>query len=185
VDLTIGKTGHIINRLRFLSKWLKKDELLQLVTSQYFGILYYASPVWMGNLTSANWKRINSSHYRALRAALKDYRKRKKRSELDAEAKRSTPREWSKYIISSTVIKLYNRSDTNIANLLRSSSYVNDRMPFKAKFIDTSRLKIGRQSLLARIGPLFSSISFNWIDPTITDDYLRRELKREFFKYNN
>jgi hypothetical protein len=137
----------------------------------------------LGSLTSANWKRINASHYRALRAALKDYRKRKKKTELDAKTKRSTPVEWSKYIIASTVIKLYNRSDTNIAVLLRSSPYINDRMPQRAKFLDTLRLKIGRQSLPSRIRPLFADLKLNWVDPLITDDLLRKELKKEFFKY--
>jgi hypothetical protein len=183
VDQVIDRTSHTIRRIRFLSKWLTKDELLQLVTSQYFGIVYYASPVWMGSLKATNWRRLNTSHYRAIRSALKDFRKRKKRSELDEESKRATPLEWSKYCIASTVIKLYNRSDTRIGELLRTSAYVNDRLPYKAKFLDTSRMKIGRQSLPSRIGPLFANISFNWIDPLISDDFLRQHLKKEFIKF--
>jgi hypothetical protein len=138
----------------------------------------------MGNLSAANWRRINSSHYRAIRAALRDFKKRKKRTLLDQESRRSTPIQWSKYIVASTVIKLYNRSDSNVAILLRKSAYVNDRMPFRARFIDTSRLKIGRQAITSRIGPIFNEVAFNWIDPTISDDCIRTELKRIFFKYN-
>ncbi len=70
----------------------------------------------------------------------------------------------------------------NMGVLFRASLYVNDRMPFKAKFIDTSWLKIGRQLLPSRIGPLFSNITFNWIDPLISDDFLRKVLKKDFFK---
>ncbi len=92
--------------------------------------------------------------------------------------------EWANYSVDSTVIRLYNKSDTRIANELRSAAYVNDRLPFRAKFIDTSRLKIGRQSLKNRIGRIFERISFDWIG-LISDDTVRRLLKREFFKNFN
>jgi hypothetical protein len=80
-------------------------------------------------------------------------------------------------------VELYNRSDTDIADLLRCSSYINDRMPHRAKFTDVSRLKIGRQSLPSRIGPLFAGLKINWVDPMLSDDWLRTELKKEFFRY--
>jgi hypothetical protein len=72
VDQIIDRTSHTIRRTRFLSKWMTKEELLRLVTLQYLGIVYYVSPVWMGSLKASNWRRVNTSHYRAIRAALKD-----------------------------------------------------------------------------------------------------------------
>ena len=51
------------------------------------------------------------------------------------------------------------------------------------KFIDKSRLKIGRQSLPYRIGPIFAKMSFDWIRTNLSDDTLRRKLKSEFFRY--
>lgn len=179
VDAALNKSAHTIKRIRYLSKWLTGEELLQLVTSQYMSLVFYAAPLWIGNLSSLSWKRLNSAHYRALRAALRDFRKKKKRKDLDKISKRATPVQWSRYIVASTVIKLYTSSDTNIAELLRSNAYVNDRMPRKARFSDRSRLKIGRQSLQNRIGPLFSHITFDWIRP-LSDDQLRVLLKSEF-----
>jgi hypothetical protein len=55
--------------------------------------------------------------------------------------------EWANYSIASTVIRLYNTSDTRIADELRAAAYVNDHLPFRARFFDGSKLKIGRQSL--------------------------------------
>jgi hypothetical protein len=63
----------------------------------------------------------------------------------------------------------------------RETTYINDRLPFRPKFIDGSRLKIGKQSLPFRIGSLFSKISFNWAN-MISDDALRVKLKEEFFR---
>ena len=48
------------------------------------------------------------------------------------------------YAIASTTIKLFNTSDTNIARALCDSVYVYDRLLGNGKFIDKSRLKIGR-----------------------------------------
>ena len=114
---------------------------------------------------------------------MKDYKsKKKKREVIDKETKRATPAEWSRYVLAWTAIKLYNRSDTNISNILRKSSYVNDRQPQKAKFMDTSWLKVGQQSIHNRIGSILTKISLNWVHD-MTDVALRCILKKEFLKY--
>jgi hypothetical protein len=183
VNHALNRSRHVVYRIKHLRKWLTKDELLRLVTTQYFSILYYACPLWIGSLDSKCWRRLNSAHYRVIRAALGIFRSDMSRSELDKLSKRATPLEWSKYSITSTVIKLFNNSDTNIAILLRDSVYVNDRKPKKGKFLDKSRLKVGKQSLPYRIGPIFANLSFDWIDFHLSDDTLRRLLKQEFFTY--
>ncbi len=182
IDNILNRTAFLIHRTKYLSRWLKKEDLLKLITSQYFSIIYYAAPVWIGCLTSKAWSRLNAAHYRALRACLRDYKKRKSKLELNLESKRATPAEWGMYSIASTVIKLYNGSTTNISNLIRRSAYVNDRLPRRAKFIDRSRLVIGRQSIFNRIGSLFAKIGFDWIGD-LTDDELRVKLKKEFFNF--
>ena len=55
----------------------------------------------------------------------------------------------------------------------------NDRQPGKAKFIDNFRLKIGEQSIMNRIVPIFSKIDYNWIR-MISDDVVRVNLKKNF-----
>ena len=81
------------------------------------------------------------------------------------------------------MIKLFNHSDTNITYQLRDSAYINDSMPRKGKFVDKSRLKIGKQALPYRIGPPFAGLTFDWVGFHLSDDALRKLLKEEFFKY--
>jgi hypothetical protein len=114
------------------------------------------APSWIKCLDYASMKRLTSAHYRALRAALRirDIRS-KNRLELDFLSSRATPAQWSNYTLASTIIKLFTVSDTNIAVHLREVAYINDRLPYRARFIDRSRHKIGRQSISNRIGHLF------------------------------
>ncbi len=85
------KTANLVRRIHYLSKWLPTKEL---VTMQYHLVVFYGSQLWIGCIDAKSWRRINSGHYRAKRAALRDYKLRK-RSVIDAEAKRATPAQWS------------------------------------------------------------------------------------------
>ena len=55
-------------------------------------------------------------------------------------------------------------------------------MSGNGKFIDKSRLKVGKQSVMNRIGPIFSKLDYDWIGVT-SDDAVRINLKKRFFKY--
>lgn len=42
--------------IKFLQHWIDKDSAMQVVTSQFFRTLYYASPVWLNDsLVEAQW----------------------------------------------------------------------------------------------------------------------------------
>jgi hypothetical protein len=102
------------------------------------------------------------------------------RKELDELSSIATSAQWQNYLLALTVIRLYTLSDTNIAEKLRESAYINDRVPLKARFFDRSKFKIGCQSLQNCIGHLFSKISFDWIT-LLSNDVLRVKLKKEIF----
>jgi len=68
---------------------------MKIITSKFFGQLYYASPVWMTNgLRSSSWKALNRAHYRALRAAFKDRNCEMHKEDLNRLSKRATPSQW-------------------------------------------------------------------------------------------
>ncbi len=80
--------------------------------------LYKIKMVWIANLDAVSWKKLNSAHYRALRTVLGDFRRQMSRIEIDSATKRATTFEWANYSVASTVIRLYNQSNTRIANEL-------------------------------------------------------------------
>ncbi len=118
LDHSIARSRHIVHRLKYLREWLNLEELTRLVSSQYFSIIFYNAPLWIGSLDAASWKKLNSVHYRALRMELGDFRSIMKSVEIDWITMRATPIEWASYSIASTVIRLYNQSDTRITEEL-------------------------------------------------------------------
>jgi len=180
IDKILAKTTQTVKMIKHLRRWLSNENALKVVTSHYFGQSYYCAPLWMNDALSAeNWKRLRSQHYRALRAAVGDFRNKISKTTLDLICKRATPRQWGYFISAKTAINLYTKSDTRIANDLRKSVYINDRIPKRAFFRDTSRLKCGRQQFKNRLQQL-NMIKFDWIG-SYGDDYLRQNLKKTFF----
>ena len=168
----------IIRKLKFLRRWLSLDDALKVLTSQFFGTLYYAISVWINLLSFKSWRRLESLHYRALRAVHRDFRCALSKQTLNKMSKRATPRQWANYITTSEVIKLFNTSDARIVQDLRSNVYINDRKPRKGTFVGAPKYAIGKQSLRYRIREQFCNLDFDWIG--IDKDSLRRNLKRLF-----
>jgi len=105
---------------------------------------------------------LNSQHYRAIRAAVRDRKNKIPRAVLDIIAKRARPRQWANYITALTVIKLYNKSDTRRASEIWDNIYINQRQPGKGTFIGKSTRKVGKQKLTNRLQCL-NNIDFDWI----------------------
>ena len=129
------------------------------------------------------WNVINSIHYKALRTAVGDHRQRINREKLDILCQRATPKQWSKYMSSSIVIKcLRNNEPAFLTNCLRSTLYTERRHPHQGKFYDNSKGKVGRQKLNNGLIHM-AAIKFNWLGMDLGDAAIRNSLKRTFCTY--
>jgi len=171
----------VINKLKFLSKFLTKESMKKVVTSHFFGMIYYSSPVWLTEISSAqHWKILNSLHYRALRSAARDFTFRWSKDDLNTYFKRATPLKWMRYSCCKMAISLYNLGVDGppLTSKMRAAAYINDRQPLRAYFMDTSRLRIGKHSLPNRVNSM-RTIAFDWVGG-IDKHKLRIELKKTF-----
>jgi len=171
----------IINKLRYLEKFMDREQMKRIVTSHFFGSIYYASPVWLNEIsTSVHWRILNSIHYRALRTAVKDHWRLLPKKELNNIFQRATPSQWMKYSCCKLAIRLYNLGDSGppMSTLLKNSAYINDRQPERAYFRDSSRIKIGRHSFVNRLNAI-RDVKFGWTQG-INPNKLRIELKKTF-----
>ena len=129
-------------------------------------------------------KQINSIHFRALRLAFCDFKCRVPRWKLTKELKRATPLEWSRYAVASSVLKINrNKMPVNLYNLIQDNLYFERRYPSLAKFFDSSKSKIGKQSLDCRL--VFMNSLPAWYNFGFSDDEIRRFLKSNYFRSLN
>jgi len=181
IDNIVAKSASVVNNIKFLRRWIDMESALKVVTSQYFGLAYYASPVWMTpDIPCQSWKKLNSLHYRAIRAAVRDLKQEISRPMLDTISQRATPAQWARYTVASTAIHLVNNSTTRLAKDLKNKMYINDRMPQRCRFFNSARTKIGKQCFINRLDCV-NSLNFNWLGD-YSDDYIRINLKRQFFQ---
>jgi len=183
VEKIASKTRIVLAKLKFLSRYLPPADMAKVVTSHLFGLLYYGSQTWLNELTAwSQRKKLNSIHYRALRICIKDFRNKTSRATIDAMFKRATPIKWMHYSNAKMAISLMllKNNSTRLGKKLQSHLYINDRCPGQAITMDTSRLRIGKNSFINRLHCL-RSINFDWTSG-INPDQLRINLKITFIK---
>jgi len=178
IKKTIGKMNRLSAGLKFLRKRLQKKEFLKATTSQFYGLLYYGSQVWLGPHTKiSDVRRLNSVHYKTLRVVENDWKKKKKRADLD-KLGRAKPSLWGKYATGNLVIKTIKKENPSyLYEKLCKTWYSTRRKPGKMLFFDGSKTRIGFQSIENRIGDIFKELDFSF-DKDMSDDLLRVSLKR-------
>ena len=67
---TINKMNRLTSGLKFLQKRLSRNQFLKATTSQFYGLCYYGSSLWLGPHTQVSQiRKLNYLHYRILRIA--------------------------------------------------------------------------------------------------------------------
>jgi len=143
-----------MKKLRFLGRFIDIPGMKRIITTHLFGMLYYASPVWLNEVTTFKiLNTLNSIHYKGLRIAAKDYYTVLSRDRIDQIFNRVTPLQWMKYSNAKLALTLIAqaREGPPITSILEGKIYINDRNPNKIVIHDTSRLKIGRDSFHNRL----------------------------------
>jgi len=167
--------------MKFLRKRLTQNQFIQATTSQYYGVMFYGSVVWLGIHTpKALVKKLNAAHYRFLRVATMDWKRRKKKKELDLIGL-ANPVQWFHYITASTVIKIMKNEEPKLLHeSLTSTCYTEQRRPERFRFYDSSASRFGKDAICNRLTDIFKLIDFDHLN--INDHLLRINLKKSFFK---
>jgi len=145
--------------------------------------VYYGAPVWtISSLKCKEWTLLESSHYKGMRIALRDYTISLPRATIDNECQRATPRQWSAYINAPIVIKILNTKEPKmLVERLNNTIYINQRKPNKPNFLVRSLLKIDQQSLNNRISSIFICVNFDWYVTFLLRDACRAGQKKGLF----
>ncbi len=182
-DKAIKKGKGLIAAFKHVRKYLTEGQFIKSVTCNFYSSVYYGSSVWLNNCKSISKTKLTSLHFRLLRTACKDYKNRMSRDELTNRCKRATPLEWSRYTSASVAIKTFRDKKPEILHdILQRTYYAERRNPARGMFYDSSRTKMGRQSIQNRL-PHIKQLSVPWNEPDskFSNHRLRIVLKNTFF----
>ncbi len=162
---------------------MTETRFLKSVTCNFFSSVYYASSVWLQNCKAIQKNKLTSIHFRMLRTACRDYRCKLSRETLTNRCMKATPDEWSKYTTASIAMQtIRDKKPTRLHDLLKQNYYSERHNVARGLFFDSSKTKIGRQSLQNRLKHV-SLIKEPWNEQgtPLSNDNIRKILKKTFF----
>jgi hypothetical protein len=179
LNTILPKSNAKLSLLRKIRPVITQSQFLQIATSQVLSTTYYAAPVWLNSTLGCGlWKKIESLHYRIMRVACNDFKRRRRRKEIDIQCKRATPKMWSYYVSASTAMKIIRDAEPKLlARTIETNMVTERRRPRNGRFFDSSRVMIGRHQFSNRLGHL-NSIPDPWLYPSPSNDSIRTMLKR-------
>jgi hypothetical protein len=182
-EKAILKGKGLISAFRHVRKYLTESQFLKSVTCNFYSSVYYGASVWLSNCKAISKTKLTSLHFRLLRTACKDYGYKLSRVELTNRCLRATPLEWSRYTTASVAIKtIRDKQPMVLHDILKRTYYAERRNIAKGLFYDSSRTKMGRQSLQNRLPHVkHLKVPWNELDSKLSNHSLRIMLKETYF----
>jgi len=176
----VKKANRMISGLKIIRPKLSEQQFLQVTTSQYFGKLNYGIAVWYDSLLKKDKRKLDTLHYRALRVAVRDWRRELPRDMLDTLG-RARPLTFANYSLGSIIINAYSTGiPERLGTFIRKNQYTRRRSS-EILFYDSSRKKVGRQSIKNRMMSIMNTMDQKWTTLQGKNN-IRRFLKKTFFK---
>ena len=169
VEQTIQKSRRALHAINLIKRYFNKKELLQLVTSNYYSILYYNSEIWhIPSLTLNLKKNLLSASAAALKICVKFYDSTTSFASLHAITNRAEPNKIMQYKLAILLFKVINSETTSwdFFSLFFNQNF-NERNPF-INFRDTSHYKVGKNILTNRFPVLNNKIDTLWLNQSLS-----------------
>jgi len=152
---------------------------MKVLTCQYYGKCFYGCLVWLNGTNGfMDLRKLNALHYRALRVAKNNFKKKISRADLDVLG-RARPSVWAQYLLASSAIKAITRGNPpTLAMECKRNMFCERRGSDKPRFYDDSRRKVGKQAVRSRLN-FMNDLPFDWLAGQ-SNDNIRRQLKKHF-----
>ena len=162
----ITKSLNALNAIRLI---FSQRELFQLITSNFYSLLYYNSEIWhLPSLKITLKQKLLSTSARALKVCWKNPSMYISFESLHKMSKRATPENFMKYKLALSLHKLYNVPYNSI-----EFSSLNENQIFtsrQTKFIirKNNNLKVGLNCLSNRLYVLNNIIPLAWLNDSLS-----------------
>ena len=164
-DGTVSKSKKALHAIYLIRKYFSKNELLKIITSNYYSIMYYISEIWhLPTNTHHSKTLLMSASAAPLKLCTPQYDQSISYKSLHTLNNRATPNQMMHYKHAIQLFKLYNSENENNDWLdLFFNQNFNSRNN-KVNFVDSSVYKIGKNTLTNRLHLLNNKIPYEWLN---------------------
>ena len=182
IKSTITKSKKALNAIKLIRHYFNKDELLNLITSNYYSILFYNSKIWhIPTNTNNSKKHLMAASALPLKLCLRKYDRNISYQNLHTMLKRANPTQLMAYKHALLLHKIYNDDSNSPKWLDLFSNQTFNNHNANANFVDMSVFKIGKNILSNRSTILNNKIPYHLLNK----DYLTFKIScKEMFVKN-
>ena len=168
ISNTIKRSMNALNAIRLIRRYFKRDELLNLVTSNFYSILYYNSEIWhLPSLKPALKQKLLSASAKALKICNRMVDNSMSFENIHVLNKRATPCKIQKYKLALCLHKLYNKDFNVVEFCSLNFNQVFTSRQTKFITIKSNRTKVGLNSLSNRLHLINNMIPLEWLNLSI------------------
>ena len=164
----INKANKALNAIKLINRYFNTKELLQLLTSNFYSILYYNAEVWqLGTLKETTKQLLLSASAKAIRVAFHYPDTGISFLQLHKMAKRATPEMFRKYKLALLLHRTFNEkiplNDWLSLNFYQSNSSRQTTFNIRRN----NNLRVGMNVLNNRFNELNNIIPLTWLNMNI------------------
>ena len=168
ISQTINKAKNTLHAINLIKKYFNTNELKQLLTPNYYSVLYYNSEIWhLSTLGPQLKQKLLSASANAIKLCLTKLPPNTSHEAIHRLAKRGTPVQMSKFKHAIQLHKLYNSnnmSDDWVS--LNVQQNFNGRLD-KFQIINMSHYKVGQNLIVNRFKALNNTIDLLWLNESL------------------
>ena len=161
----ITKANKALHAIKIIRRFFTSKELLMLITSNYYSILYYNSEIWhLPSNTFSSKKQLLAASAKPLKLCTSNYDFNMSYDYLHTINKRATPLQYMKYSHAILLHKLYNSNNQNQDWLDLFTNQTFNARNGNTHFVDTSNFKIGKNIISNRLNLINDQIKYEWLN---------------------
>ena len=184
IETAVKKSKKALQAIKMIKPFMNKSELLTIIKSNFYSILYYNAEIWLIPALKVQLKKqLLSASASPLKLCYYGYNQDVSYEKLHETVKYPTPKQNTMFKHAIALHKTYNdpKQSKDWLDLFFNQNF-NTRYA-KASFFDTSNFKPGKNLLANRFTILTNKIPYDWLNLPIS--HYKKLCKKEFINLSH
>ena len=165
VALTLKKANSALCAIKLISRYFNTKELSNLITANFYSLLYYNSEIWHLPTLNPRLKQcLLAASAKAVKLCLKNVDPMTSYLRLHELLKRATPHKIMLYKHANTLFKLYNQQLNSIEFAALNFDQIITSRQTKFLISKNNNLKVGTNAICNRLNVLNGKIPLAWLN---------------------